>query len=124
MRLVFAHVDENYLRGLRALFKYTPVCSSRVVPVVMAVRAHALYASLRKTHPSPVALLLSTAPGTTPACTDANVIHYAPSASALQHTLTSLMQRGEHDVVVVQPLADVRALYAAVVHAMDASPTK
>ena len=106
MRLVVAHVDENYLRGLRALFKYTPVTTNKVVPVVMPVKPDALYASLRKTHNAPVAMLTTT----------------SMDAHALQSALTYLVQRGEHDVVVVQPPADVRLLYTAVVNAMAASP--
>ena len=121
MRLIFAHVDENYLRALRALFKYTPINSSRVVPVVMPVRPHALYASLQKTHPAPVALMLA-AVTTGHQAPDANVMACGPHIPDMQSTLTRLVHEGKHDVVVIQPPADARALYVAVVNAITATP--
>lgn len=123
MRLVFAHVDENYLRALRALFKFTPVSASHVVPIIMPVRAHLLYATLRKTHPANVALittLTDTACDEGGAEPDANIMH-CPLNPLLQSALLSVVRNREHDVVVVQPPLEPRDLHAAVVRAISAA---
>jgi hypothetical protein len=123
MRLVFAHLDENYLKALRALFKFTPVSSSHVVPVIMSVPPLLLYASLQKTHPAPVALITTAAGHADENGSDSNVVH-CPLQRNLHSTLLSLLRRREHDVVVIQPPADVRELHAAVVCAMRDWKTK